>query len=527
MKKEHLLTSLLTLLALSLQAQNIPEVPKLVVGLTIDQLRVDFLDAFSALYGSRGFKRLKKEARFYPQAEYDFIDVDRASAVAAIYTGTVPYMNGIVGNRWMDRRTLRTIGCVDDARFMGIYSSESTSAANLKASTISDELMVATQGKAQVYAIAPTREMAVLAAGHSAKGAFWIDDDTGKWSGSTYYGAFPEWVSALNDREGLDTRIDDLVWTPSLPAGVYHYLATENPSAAFKHRFSDEKNNKYRRLKTSPLVNDEVNKLVNACLTSASMGYDQVPDFLSVAYYAGNYNQLSVHDGAMEIQDAYARLDNSIAEFLEMLDRRVGLHNILLFVTSTGYADTDAAYPEQYRIPGGEFHMNRCAALLNMYLAALHGDGQYVETHTDSEIFLNHKLLETKNLNLTAILNQSADFLVQFSGVKDVYTSQRLQLGSWTPDIAKIKNRYHVACSGDIWVEIWPGWTIVNEADGSKQVVRHAYHAVPLLLMGWDIKPELVQAPTKIGRIAPTIAHALRIRAPNASTLAPIVDCRK
>lgn len=93
--------------------------PKLVVGLTIDQLRTDYIEAFSALYGERGFKRLWKEGRIYLNAEYDFINVDKSSSVAAIYSGTTPYTNGIVGDNWMDRATLRVINCVDDNNFMG------------------------------------------------------------------------------------------------------------------------------------------------------------------------------------------------------------------------------------------------------------------------------------------------------------------------------------------------------------------------------------------------------------------------
>ena len=49
--KGRILTSLLTVIVLTgLQAQNVPAVPKLVVGLTIDQLRTDYIEAFSALY---------------------------------------------------------------------------------------------------------------------------------------------------------------------------------------------------------------------------------------------------------------------------------------------------------------------------------------------------------------------------------------------------------------------------------------------------------------------------------------------
>ena len=146
--KGRILTSLLTVIALTgLQAQNIPAVPRLVVGLTIDQLRTDYIEAFSALYGERGFKRLWREGRIYRNAEYDFINVDKSSAVAAIYSGTTPYTNGIVGDNWMDRSTLRVLNCVDDADFMGIYTSESTSPQKMKVSTLTDELVIATHSQ--------------------------------------------------------------------------------------------------------------------------------------------------------------------------------------------------------------------------------------------------------------------------------------------------------------------------------------------------------------------------------------------
>ena len=143
----------------------------------------------------------------------------------------------------------------------------------------------------------------------------------------------------------------------------------------------------------------------------------------------------------LEMQDTYVRLDASLAELLDIIDRKVGLANTLFFVTSTGYSDPEPVDPQQYRIPTGEFHVKRCAALLNMYLAAIYGEGQYVEAYHEQEIYLNHKLIEQKQLNLPEIMARSSEFLVQFSGVKEVFSSQRLLLGSWTPELDKVKNR--------------------------------------------------------------------------------------
>ena len=120
--KGRILTSLLAVMAIAgLQAQEVPAVPKLVVGLTIDQLRMEYIEAFSAMYGERGFKRLWREGRIYRNAEYDYQNVDRASAMASICTGTSPHLHGIIGNAWMDRSSLQVVNCVEDTRFMGIY----------------------------------------------------------------------------------------------------------------------------------------------------------------------------------------------------------------------------------------------------------------------------------------------------------------------------------------------------------------------------------------------------------------------
>ncbi len=108
------------------------------------------------------------------------------------------------------------------------------------------------------------------------------------------------------------------------------------------------------------------------------------------------------------------------------------------------------------------------------------------------------------------------------SGVREAYTSQRLMLGAWTPKVDRIKNGYNVNCSGDIYIEVMPGWSFVDEYSGSSQVVRDIYSSAPLIFIGNNIKPEILYAPVKMTTIAPTVAHFMRIRAPNAASTAPL-----
>lgn len=524
---KRIFTSIITVLTITgLQAQTPPASPKLVVGLTIDQLRTDYVEAFSSLYGEKGFKRIWKEGKVYRNAEYTFSNPDRASAIAAVYSGTTPSVNGIISNTWLDAATLRPSECVEDPDFMGYYTIESSSAEKLLTSTIADELKIATAGKGLVYAIAPFRDAAILSAGHTADGAFWLNDISGKWAGTTYYQDFPWWISQYNDRHAVDFRIDNMTWEPALPTESYTYITAEEGKNTFKYKFDSARRNKFKRLITSPFINDEINLLVEELFKNSTIGVDRIPDLLSLTYYAGNYNQQSIQECPLEIQDTYIRLDRSIAKLLDILDQKVGLDRVLFFVTSTGYTNSDSPDLKRYRIPGGDFHLNRCAALLNMFLMATYGEGQYVEAYYNQQIYLNHKLIEQKQLDIVEIQNKSADFLIQFSGVNDVYSAHRLLLGAWTPELDRIKKGFHRKRSGDLTVDILPGWTIVDESSITNQVVRNAHIPMSIAFMGNSIKPEIIHTPITIEHIAPTLAYFMRIRAPNAST-APLLPIQK
>ncbi len=516
-----LITSILALTFTGVQAQTPTPAPKLVVTLTIDQLRTDYIEAFSSLYGEKGFKRLMREGRVYRQAEFPFTNVDRASAMAAIYTGSNPATNGIIGENWLDTKTLRPINCADDPAFMGNFTDESSSPNNLLASTLTDELRVATRGKALVYAIAPFREAALFSAGHAGNGAYWLNEESGKWCSTTYYGEFPWWLSQYNERKSPDFRIRDLAWTPALPVASYNLLSGWR-TEGFKYKFDNEKQNKYRRLITSPLINDEVNRLTEELLLRSTIGMDGITDILALTYYGGNYNHRSTQDCAMELQDTYVRLDRSIASLLDLLERKIGLESVLFCLTSTGYADNEPADPGIYRIPGGEFHMNRCTTLLNMFLMATYGEGQYVEAYYNNQIYLNHKLIEQKKLNLNDIQEKAADFLVQFSGVNEVYSAHRLLLGHWSPQMERVRNGFHRKHSGDLIIEVIPGWTMMQEQGTDHRVVRTMHVPAPLILLGSSVQAETIRIPVSMNRIAPTLASVMRIRAPNASTEAPL-----
>lgn len=109
---------------------------------------------------------------------------------------------------------------------------------------------------------------------------------------------------------------------------------------------------------------------------------------------------------------------------------------------------------------------------------------------------------------------------MQSAGVADVYTSQRLQSGN--NDIQKIRLGYNPILSGDIIINVAPGWRLLNENTQQSSMSRAGVVPFPIIFFGAGIKHERVSTPVTVDRIAPTIAKTIRIRAPNACTVAPL-----
>ena len=515
MRNKYLYITLLALLGITPEtlAQNkIQYAPRLVVSITIDQLRTDYIEAFAPLYGNDGFKRLLQQGMVFTNASYPFMPIDRASAVASVATGATPYYHSIVGECWLNRETLRTAYCLG----------EKMTADALLASTIGDELKVATEGKAKVYSISPFEDAAILSVGHAANSAFWIDDIYGRWRSATYYSSQqPEWLPVYNVMYSPAKEDGKYTWEPVIElSGTFNYFQhTANDQKPFKHKFSGS--NRFNNLKASGFVNSFVTDMAQQCVNKETMGFDRVTDFLAVNYYAGTYGHRPMSECQIELQDTYVRLDRELGRLITGIENRLGAEYVLFMVTSTGYSDVESADYDKYRIPTGTFYMNRTANLLNMYFGAIWGQGRYVESCFLNQMFLNHRLLESKRISLTDACQRAQEFLAQMSGVRNVYSGLQL-LTNINEQTRKVRNGYNAERCGDILIEVSPGWRLYNEENQDTLQSRASFVQFPIIFYGAGIKAERIGDHVTIDRIAPTIAKSIRIRAPNACSAEPL-----
>ena len=335
------------------------------------------------------------------------------------------------------------------------------SPAILATSTLGDELKITTAGAAKVFAFAAQPENAILAAGHAADGAVWLSE--GQWHIASYYTPENQWLS---------------------------WYTRQYPPAAD--------------------ANNSITDLAVKCVEQSGIGQDDKTDLLCVAY--------TVQHDAM----GYQMLDYQLAKLVSGILYKLPKERVLFVITGTGTTEEEReGENERYRIPTGKFYINRTANLLNMYLGAVYGNGKYVETCFHNQLYLNHQLLDKKNLNRSEVLRHSQEFILQLAGVRNVYTASQL-MTSDSQLLQRVRNGFNVEKCGDLLIDIQPGWELVNEDMHSSTVSRASYIPFPIIFFGADIKAERIQTPVTVDRIAPTVARAIRIRAPNACSSEPL-----
>ena len=497
--------------ASSLFAQKENKAPKLYVSIVVDQLRTDFLYEFEGLYCDGGFKRLLSSGKVYENVYYAFDNIDRATAVSTLSTGTNPYVSGIVAERWLDRKSLRVVNCVEDKNCKGVYSNEALSPASLKSITLTDEIKRATRGNAIVCSIAPDGDAAVLAGGHAADIVLWKNNMAGYWSSSSYYGLYPSWAADMNKKvQGKPRK-----WTPLFRTSEYNNFGEKAPSA-FSYSFDGKKN--VITYKTTACINDEVNEMAFAFLENSEVGKDDVVDCLALTYYAGNYDGAPMSHRPIEVQDMYARLDRNLAALFDELDKRIGLENVVVSLSSTGYVMENGEENSSYRLPSGTLYSERIQALLNVYLSAKFGKGDYIEGVYGTQLFLDNKLIERMELDKMTVVSQAVEFLKSLDGVEDVFTIYRLG-GMLSPELQFAKNGYNPVGSGDLWLRLMPGWRLVeDELLVSRQVYRSPV-MFPVVIYGAGVEHSVVDKLTPANIMATEMARVLRVRRPNDNCL--------
>lgn len=499
--------------------------PRLVVGIVVDQLRTDYIEYLQNFFSERGFKRLMKDGAYMRDVDFKVKGLDAASATAMLYTGAYPANTGVASAMVYDPATKKVQPALSDPKTMGNFTNDSYSPENLRLSTLSDELAVDGLGLSSIYSFASDPQLAIIMTGHAGTGACWINDNTGNWATTTYYKNLPAPVSARNYSYSVASRLDTMQWKPSIPIEKFPGLPQQKKIYPFRHMFPRSDREAYRRFSASPMGNAEVTDVAIECLKKMKIGSNgNAVDMLNVGYTVAPYKYITDGDFRAELTDSYLRLDGQLVRLFEAIDKYVGADNAVIWLSSTGYFDDAVVDDKKYRIPSGEFSMKRAESLLNSYLSALHGNADYVVAFRDSHLYLDHRILEEKKLDVSDVVADARGFLAKMSGVSDAFTLYDI-LSPSTPEEESLRLSVDPKRGGDIFVTFNPGWTVVDDIEypTTSYPVRETPVLSPAFIMGGGVAPQKISTPVDATALAPTVSSILRIRSPNGASSKPIL----
>jgi hypothetical protein len=511
------------------------EKPRLIVGIVVDQMRMDYISRFWNKYGSGGFKKLIQGGTYCKNASYQYLINETAVGHATISSGALPSCHGIIANTWYVSLQDKVINCVEDERCQtigGAFESGRNSPSRMLASTTGDELKLSNGFKSKVIGIALDNNAAILSAGHSADYAFWFDAQSGNWITSSFYAdSLPGWMTEFNKKD-IGRLYLQWVWEPLLPIENYaeslpdlnNFEKGISGKSVFPYdlkKLSQSRGSglNYELIKYTPFGNSFTKDLAITAIVNENLGKDEYTDILTVGFSASQYIGRIFNSNSVEMEDALIRLDKELEHFLNFLDEYVGIENVLIYLTADHGLTYNPAFLEEQKIPSGEFNPNAVLSLLSSYLNILYGEGNWVRYYYARQVYLNRELIEDARIPLQEFQQKVAMFLLQFEGVSNAVTSYTLQTTSFPDGIFRnIQNGFHQKRSGDIIINLSPGWTEKNNDNSVNSSFFMGDNHVPLIWYGWKISRATINRSVSMTDIAPTLSYFLDISNPNAST---------
>jgi hypothetical protein len=505
--------------------------PKLVVGIVVDQMRWDFLYRYYDRYGSGGFKRLLNDGFSCENAMINYIPSFTAVGHSAIFTGSVPALDGIAGNDWMEQLTGKVIYCTADSTVQPLGNASAIdgrmSPRNLLVSTITDELRLATNFQSKVVGVSLKDRASILPAGHMANAAFWFDDATGHFITSTYYmKQLPDWVVKFNDKNRPGQLVEK-GWNTLYPINTYRQSDADNED--YEGRFTGEINSSFPHdLKTiysknkfsfrpTPFGNTITLEFAKEALDAYQLGRGVATDFLTINIASTDYVGHQYGPNSIEIEDTYLRLDKELAGFFQMLDAKIGKGQYLLFLTADHGVAHGIGFMEKHELPADFWYGSLAADTLNKMLTAKFHSSSLVRSVMNFQVNFNLNKITTENLDFDAIKKTTVEFLQRQPGI--LFAVDMALIGrAPVPEPLKtmMTNGYYFKRSGQVQIILNPGWYDAYSKTGSTHGTSNPYDThIPLLWYGWNIRPGKLNREVHMTDISATLAALLHIQMPN------------
>jgi predicted AlkP superfamily pyrophosphatase or phosphodiesterase len=542
MKK--IITSLLLLYffnTASSQTQKliVPSKPKLVVGIVVDQMRWDFLYKYIDRYGSGGFKRLLGEGFSCENTMINYLPSFTAVGHTCIFTGSVPSVNGITGNDWTEQLTGKQMYCTADSTVTSVGNESEDgkmSPRNLLVTTITDELRIASNYQSKVVGVSLKDRAAILPAGHTPTGAFWLDDASGHFITSSWYmEKLPDWVNTFNNSNAINELIKN-GWNTLYNGDTYTKSdADDEPyegkykgetTSTFPHNIQELYKTSKGVFRSTPFGNTLTLNFAKAAVDGYQLGQGTATDFLTINCASTDYVGHMFGPNSMEIEDTYLRLDQELAKFFSFLDTKIGKGNYTVFLTADHGVAHAIGYMQKHKLPAEFLVPKPMLDSLNKLLQEKFGTEKLVRSGMNYQVNFDMLKIYSQHLDFDAIKKLTVEYLQQQPGIN--YAVDVAKIGEAPiPEPLKtmIINGYNFKRSGAVEVIPNAGWFDGYAKTGTTHGTWNPHDThIPLVFMGWGIHHGTSNRVINMTDIAPTVAALLHIQMPNGCIGKPIEE---
>jgi predicted AlkP superfamily pyrophosphatase or phosphodiesterase len=343
--------------------------PKLVVILVLDQFRGDYLERYRDDFKTaNGFNLFLKRGAYFTDCYYDYANTMTAPGHSTIGTGAYSNGHGISLNEWWDlkRSTTHPVSSVEDERYAIVGDPGSTdvgaSPRNELASTLGDEVVLATRGQSKLFGISLKDRAAILTSGHASNGAFWLDHANGRFITSTYWETqLPPWAQAFNASGRADQALRE---AGAKPGRFYEEVGKSPASVSYLLDFA------------------------KALIAGEQMGRHDVTDVLTISISSTDILGHEVGPDAPEQRAMIDAVDVDLNGFFTWLNTHVdgGMGNVWVSLTGDHGIAPVPSVAEKLGIPAATFNVTKLSDALNQRLNARFSPGKQTDYILSSEM---------------------------------------------------------------------------------------------------------------------------------------------
>lgn len=530
-----------------------PKPPRLIVFISVDQLRYESLSRFEPFFGNDGFRYLRRSGADFNDCRYGHATLFTAVGHATMASGTYPNVHGIVSNDWYDRVSGKRVYAVEDSSGAEpgngkAYHPDGRSPQYFLGTSIGDEMKLHSYGQSKVFGISNKDRAAILMTGVMADGVYWWNLNDGRWISSRHYmNQYPHWVSSYNKTKPLDKWFGK-TWGLLLDSSMYPFVdpdvmdtydVSNNMGMFFPHRIGTGKKpdkKYYLALRTSPFGAEALNEFAARLIIEESLGKDSIPDLLCISYSPGDYIGHQFGPYSRETMDYMIRMDAYLAQLFGIIDRQVGLDQTLIVLTSDhGIAPLPKTL-EKMGLTTARVSRDSVIQRINACMTRRYGPagkaGGYIIAE-EPNFYFDPAVLKEKKIEKIDAENYIKGVIVQeqWQGVFRVYTFHELITGAVPKDeiSAKVHKSFHPARSGDLFIVLNPFHIWYYNGKGTEHGQLYAYDThVPLFLSGsrW-IRPGRYHETVSPVDIAPTLSVILRTAFPSGTVGKALAPCMK